>query len=211
MKENISIPLSIIGSNIDITFGKSNKTITNVFNIDSIYTKWTESFLNDYELENEQNEAYKITGTLKICKEQFIYRVNGKINFHPKLECVRCLSQFRKSLEADLNGFFISKSHTTKEGNASKSKLSKFSKKEDEIELTENDLDCYYYQGNTIILDELLLDSLFYSIPELPLCKEECKGLCTECGTDLNGIHQQEGQNKILHKKHCTYFQKNNE
>lgn len=35
-------------------------------------------------------------------------------------------------------------------------------------------------------LREMVLDALFVSLPVLPLCREDCRGICAVCGTDLN-------------------------
>ena len=37
-----------------------------------------------------------------------------------------------------------------------------------------------------IDLLELAREQIILSLPEKPLCDEECKGLCTSCGADLN-------------------------
>lgn len=35
-------------------------------------------------------------------------------------------------------------------------------------------------------LREMVLDSLFASLPLLPLCRADCRGICPRCGTDRN-------------------------
>ena len=32
----------------------------------------------------------------------------------------------------------------------------------------------------------MVLDALFVSLPLLPLCREDCRGICALCGADLN-------------------------
>ena len=43
-----------------------------------------------------------------------------------------------------------------------------------------------YYLEDTIDLSEELRQSLILEIPNWPLCSEECKGLCPQCGENLN-------------------------
>ena len=43
-----------------------------------------------------------------------------------------------------------------------------------------------YYLGDTIDLSEEVRQSLILEIPNWPLCSEECKGLCPQCGENLN-------------------------
>jgi uncharacterized protein len=56
----------------------------------------------------------------------------------------------------------------------------------DEIELAKGELDCYYYEGETISLSELVHDQLLLMIPVKPLCRPDCAGLCSTCGKNLN-------------------------
>ncbi len=43
-----------------------------------------------------------------------------------------------------------------------------------------------YYLGDTIDLSEEVRQSLILEIPNWPLCSETCKGLCPQCGQNLN-------------------------
>src|SRR5512142_2366712 len=42
------------------------------------------------------------------------------------------------------------------------------------------------YSGKVIDLDPLVREQLVLSLPAYPVCREDCKGLCTVCGTNLN-------------------------
>jgi uncharacterized protein len=55
-----------------------------------------------------------------------------------------------------------------------------------ERELRERDLDFAVYENDQIDLDELVLEQLELSLPSRVLCREECRGLCPQCGADLN-------------------------
>ncbi len=44
-----------------------------------------------------------------------------------------------------------------------------------------------YQMGDAHLnLREMVLDSLFASLPVLPLCRSDCRGICPRCGTDRN-------------------------
>lgn len=43
-----------------------------------------------------------------------------------------------------------------------------------------------YYDGDTLDISEDVRRALVLEIPTWSLCSETCKGLCPECGTDLN-------------------------
>ncbi len=59
------------------------------------------------------------------------------------------------------------------------------SKDEDDIDEQPDD---YYetYSGEKIDLSEFLKEQIVLSLPYKLLCKEDCKGLCPKCGTNLN-------------------------
>lgn len=54
------------------------------------------------------------------------------------------------------------------------------------LELTEEDLDIAYYQGEEIDLSPLVDEQILLALPTRPLCSEECRGLCPQCGANRN-------------------------
>ena len=44
----------------------------------------------------------------------------------------------------------------------------------------------YTYKGDTLSLDKMVYDAIVLSLPQQFLCKEDCKGICPQCGQDLN-------------------------
>lgn len=56
----------------------------------------------------------------------------------------------------------------------------------DEMELSKDDLEECFYEGDVIDLEEILREQIILALPMYPRCKEECRGLCPVCGADLN-------------------------
>jgi len=56
----------------------------------------------------------------------------------------------------------------------------------DESETLGKDLDITYLPEDKIDLADVLSEQIQFQIPLRPLCNENCKGVCTQCGTDLN-------------------------
>jgi uncharacterized protein len=54
------------------------------------------------------------------------------------------------------------------------------------MELAEDDLDLYSYEDEEVDLTPLFRDQVILAVPFAPLCKEDCKGLCPQCGADRN-------------------------
>jgi uncharacterized metal-binding protein YceD (DUF177 family) len=48
-----------------------------------------------------------------------------------------------------------------------------------------NEVD-YHYSGDSVELDEFIREILVMNMPDKILCSDECKGLCSVCGTNLN-------------------------
>lgn len=57
---------------------------------------------------------------------------------------------------------------------------------EDGAEVATEDLDLFPYDGEKIDLEPLFREQFVLAVPYSPLCREDCKGLCGQCGTDLN-------------------------
>jgi uncharacterized protein len=52
--------------------------------------------------------------------------------------------------------------------------------------VNEDDLTTAFYSDDQIDLGELIAEQLQLAMPMKPLCSEGCKGLCAQCGTNLN-------------------------
>ena len=48
------------------------------------------------------------------------------------------------------------------------------------------DPDQYCFEASTLELTDAIRDALVLELPIRFLCKEDCKGLCSKCGTNLN-------------------------
>lgn len=56
----------------------------------------------------------------------------------------------------------------------------------DELELEYEDLEVGFYRDDQIDLSAVLSEQVVIEIPMKPVCREGCKGLCDQCGRDLN-------------------------
>ncbi len=77
-------------------------------------------------------------------------------------ECVRCLVEISGQQQIDIQELYA-----YPDRNAT----------EDEVSRLEGDL---------LDLEPLLRDDVVIDLPYQPLCREDCRGLCAECGADLN-------------------------
>ena len=57
---------------------------------------------------------------------------------------------------------------------------------EKEIELKLEDVGLLYFRGEEINLQQGIQEQVVMALPVQPLCGRNCKGLCPQCGSDLN-------------------------
>jgi len=99
-------------------------------------------------------------------------RLRGEIRTEVELLCDRCLTPERAPLAVEFDTSFI-----PREAEAVKA---------ENVELLADDLGTSAYDGEAVDLDELVREQILLALPSRRLCKEDCKGLCPSCGTDLN-------------------------
>ena len=85
-------------------------------------------------------------------------------------ECVRCLEPIEDEILARLQELYVYPEQHTKATEHDDRDL------DDETSLLEDDL---------IDLEPLLRDAVVLALPFQPLCRDDCPGLCTECGARL--------------------------
>jgi uncharacterized protein len=56
----------------------------------------------------------------------------------------------------------------------------------DELELSQQELSESYFEGDTIDIEALIREQILLALPMYPRCSEDCRGLCSGCGADLN-------------------------
>jgi uncharacterized protein len=99
-------------------------------------------------------------------------RLRGEIKARINATCDRCLKEVMIPVEIPFDLFYAPAEAARDQAG--------------ERELHERDLDFAVYENDQIDLDELLLEQLELSLPSRVLCREDCRGLCLQCGADLN-------------------------
>ena len=52
--------------------------------------------------------------------------------------------------------------------------------------ITEDETEIGYYGKNGLLLEDVVREQVLLSLPGRTLCKQDCKGLCVQCGQNLN-------------------------
>ena len=115
----------------------------------------------------------RIEGDVTVVREYDNIRATGRITAPLALSCSRCLADITSFVDTSFTIFFRKESAITPSA-------------EDELELGEMDLLSSSYFGDEIDLTHEIEEQIAMEIPLKPLCSEGCKGLCHQCGIDLN-------------------------
>lgn len=109
---------------------------------------------------------------LRLQKTGEFVEVDGHLDAVVNLNCGRCLQDFECSLSEPFSVTFVPR--------VEKNEI------EEERELEVDELGLVTYVDETLELRDTLQEQLLILVPISPLCKQTCKGLCPECGTNLN-------------------------
>jgi uncharacterized protein len=101
---------------------------------------------------------------------------SGTFKGHLVVACSRCVGEVRLPIDEKLMVTFMPPGEMPAEDETS----------EEGAEVRDEDLDVFPFDGEKIDLEPLLHEQFILAIPFAPLCREDCKGLCPQCGTDLN-------------------------
>lgn len=104
-------------------------------------------------------DSIKVEGTITTIGD--IINFDGTIQTTLNLACSRCLENFNYPLEIEIH--------------------EKFSKV-----LHDEDNDLIIINSDKIDFFSIIETNIILSLPMKKLCSEECKGLCSVCGTNLN-------------------------
>jgi uncharacterized protein len=88
--------------------------------------------------------------------------VSGLATVQLRGECVRCLGEVSEELEIDVQELFVYPESDATDDEASR------------------------LEGDLVDLEPLLRDGVVLDLPFQPLCREDCQGLCVECGANLD-------------------------
>jgi uncharacterized protein len=99
------------------------------------------------------------------------FSVTGEVKARLELTCSRCVEPFDVPVSAAFELRYVPQTENTGEG---------------ERELAEDDLITAYYREGMLDIGDLLREQFQLALPMKPLCRDDCKGLCPQCGANLN-------------------------
>jgi uncharacterized protein len=99
-------------------------------------------------------------------------------------ECARCLDPLTVSFQ-ELYLYSEGRPHGSREVSDKREKYDKRAKYDRHDEDEERDDEERYLDGDLLDLEPALRDAVVLALPMSPLCRDDCPGLCAECGARL--------------------------
>lgn len=123
-----------------------------------------------------QDEAYRVAAPVQLSMTvdkagEDSFDVTGRVKTTLELECSRCVEPFTIPVDAAFELRYLPQAANAGEG---------------EREIAEEDLATAYYREGAIDIVDMLREQFQLTLPMKPLHDEACRGLCPECGANLN-------------------------
>ncbi len=101
-------------------------------------------------------------------------RVNGELAGTFQIACARCLDLVAQKLTRSFDLLYRPLG-----ADAGREELS----------VTAAEAEISYYEGEGLLLEDVLREQVLLAVPIKAICREDCKGLCPHCGKNLNHEH----------------------
>jgi uncharacterized protein len=98
-------------------------------------------------------------------------RLRGRLSAGLELQCARCLEPVKQDVKRDFELLYRPLG-----ADAGR----------DELSVTDAEAEIGYYQGEGLELADVLREQVLLALPLKIVCRENCKGLCPQCGKNLN-------------------------
>ena len=132
----------------------------------------------DFGEEAEQDGALATSGRAEVLHEHrgprdivADIRLRGRFSGTFDVPCARCVEPVQVPLSAEFDLIFRP---IGADAGAS------------ERAISAHETEIGYYQGDSLLLEDVLREQVLLSLPVRTLCKPDCKGLCPRCGKNRN-------------------------
>jgi len=98
-------------------------------------------------------------------------RLRGRLSTALELQCARCLEPVPQNVPREFELLYRPLG-----ADAGR----------DELSVTDAEAEIGYYQGDGLLLEDVLREQVLLALPLKVTCREDCKGLCPQCGKNLN-------------------------
>ncbi len=100
-------------------------------------------------------------------------RIKGRFSVVMETECDRCLALAQFPLDSSFDLFY----HPMEE-----------IAKDEEVAIDAGEAEIGFYEGDGLELEDILREQVLLLLPMQRTCREDCKGICPECGRNRNEV-----------------------
>jgi uncharacterized protein len=100
-------------------------------------------------------------------------RVTGHLTVTLEGSCDRCLERAAYPIDSDFD-LYYRPADTGPEA--------------EEIGIDEGEAEIAFYEGEGLVLEDILREFVLLALPMQRVCREDCKGICPVCGTHRNNV-----------------------
>ena len=104
-----------------------------------------------------------------------LIEVGGSVATAVRLQCGGCLRDYDEVLQSRFDLTYARELPAIEDDNSGEA-----------VELTAEDLGIILFHGEEINLSEAIQEQVAMALPVRRRCQADCKGLCSQCGADLN-------------------------
>ena len=121
-------------------------------------------------IEEESYFAEGVNYQILFRRENNRIRAQGKIRTTISVVCVRCLEHFDFKINSRFDVLLFPIKMMEQKSSA----------------LNPDDLEYIFYEEDQIDINKILVEQVNLFLPNNPACSPRCKGICPNCGTNLN-------------------------
>jgi uncharacterized protein len=126
--------------------------------------------LDLHSTEFRQIEPLEVRATAELLEDHI--RLTGDLRTRLEMVCARCLEPVVEEISREFDLTYRP--------------LGTMSREEEE-RLKTDDTEIGFYEGDGLFLADVLAEQVILALPIKVICRSDCRGLCPQCGANLNG------------------------
>lgn len=134
--------------------------------------------VTEYAPDLRQTGPLRITGQADLLEEHRgpkdvveDIRLRARVRGDFEVVCARCLEPIPRHVDLSFDLIFRPAGADADAGERS---------------ISEAETEIGYYEPSGLLLEDAVREQVLLSLPDRSLCREDCKGLCVQCGANLN-------------------------
>ena len=112
-----------------------------------------------------------ISWTGEVWKDSPGYQLAASFAYEQTVACDRCLTAIALGVEGEVRLRLVTDAAQSTE---------------EEVELSAEDLEIFYLKGDELEPEQVLVEQLQLNVPMRAICRDDCQGLCPDCGVNRN-------------------------